>query len=73
MSAAIFEINSILNNTNRIDMETKNTKEETKCNTTSGKKAKEGKLSKIGEWLLSGKGKELGWKVSQENMKYILK
>lgn len=54
-------------------METKKTKEETKCNTTSGKKAKEGKLSKIGEWLLSGKGKELGWKVSQENMKYILK
>ena len=37
------------------------------------KKAKDGKLSKIGEWLLSGKGKELGWKVSQENMKYILK
>lgn len=37
-------------------METKKTKEETKCNTTNGKKAKEGKLSKIGEWLLSGKG-----------------
>lgn len=37
------------------------------------KKAKEGKLSKIGEWLLSGKAEELGWKVSQKNMKYILK
>lgn len=37
------------------------------------KKAKDGRLSKIGEWLLSGKGKELGWKVSPENMKYILR
>ena len=31
------------------------------------------KISKIGQWLLSGKGKELGWKVSPENMKYVLK
>lgn len=38
-----------------------------------GKKNKDGKLSKIGEWLLSGKSKELGWKVSPGNMKYILK
>ena len=36
-------------------------------------KARDGKLSKIGEWLLCGKGKELGWTVSQKNLKYILK
>ncbi len=37
------------------------------------KKANGGKLSKIGEWFLSGKGKDLGWNVAPENMKYILK
>lgn len=35
------------------------------------KKARDGKLSKIGEWLLSGKGKELGWTASQKNLIYI--
>ena len=32
------------------------------------KKARDGKLSKIGEWLLSGKGKEFGWTVSQKTL-----
>lgn len=35
------------------------------------KKAKDGKLSKIGEWFLSGKS--LGWDIEPKNMKYILK
>lgn len=37
------------------------------------KKARDGKLSKIGEYFLSGKGKELGWSIPPENMKYVLK
>ena len=37
------------------------------------KKAKDGRLSKIGEWMLSGKAKELGLYVLPENMKYILR
>lgn len=35
------------------------------------KKAKDGKLSKIGEWFLSGK--RTGWYVRDEDMKYILR
>lgn len=37
------------------------------------KKAKDGRLSKLGEWLLSGKGKQLGWKILPDDMKYILR
>ncbi len=37
------------------------------------KKARDGKLSKIGEWVLSGKSSELGLYVKPENMKYILR
>ena len=39
----------------------------------TGQQEQTRKLSKIGQWLLSGKGKELGWKVSPENMKHVLK
>lgn len=35
------------------------------------KKAREGRLSKIGEWFLSGE--KTGWYIKDENMKYILK
>lgn len=37
------------------------------------KKAKDGKLSKTGEWILSGKAKDLGLYVLPDNMKYILR
>lgn len=35
------------------------------------KKAKDGKLNKLGEWILNG-GKT-GWAISEKNMKYVLK
>lgn len=35
------------------------------------KKAKDGKLSKLGEWLLSGK--ETGLYIKEQDMKYILR
>lgn len=37
------------------------------------KKEKDGKLSRIGEWLLSGKGRELGWHITPDDMKAVLK
>lgn len=54
-------------------METKENKKQDSAEFLKEKKARDGRLSKIGEWLLSGKGKELGWTIAPENMKYILK
>ena len=54
-------------------METKKKKEQDFIKFLEEKKARDGRLSKIGEWFLSGKGKTLGWNIPPENMKYILK
>lgn len=37
------------------------------------KKEKDGKLSRIGEWLLSGKSRELGCRITPDDMKSVLK
>ena len=52
-------------------METKEQREKDFIKYLKEKKAKDGKLSKIGEWFLSGKS--LGWEIEPKNMKYILK
>ena len=61
------------NETISVNMETKENKKQDSADFLKEKKARDGRLSKIGEWLLSGKGKELGWTIAPENMKYILK
>ncbi len=40
-------------------------------NMLRAKKEKDGKLSKFGEWLLSGKS--TGWVLEDENVKYVMK
>lgn len=35
------------------------------------KKARDGKLSAIGEWMLSGKS--TGWYIKPENMRYVMR
>ena len=55
-------------------METKKTKEEKKEEFDAflrEKKARDGRLNKLGEWLLSGK--KTGWTMDKKDMKYILK
>lgn len=37
------------------------------------KKEKDGKLIRIGEWLLSGKSRELGCRITPDDMKSVLK
>jgi hypothetical protein len=50
---------------------TKEQKEEEFIQFLKDKKAKDGKLSKIGEWFLSGK--TTGYTIDKKNMRYILK
>lgn len=61
-------------------METKKTKTEKSKQVLNGqdfiqflkeKKERDGKLSKIGEWFLSGKS--TGWYIEDKNLKYILR
>ncbi len=37
------------------------------------KKEKDGKLIRIGEWLLNGKSRELGCRITPDDMKSVLK
>lgn len=54
-------------------METKKKNEQDFIKFLKEKKARDGKLSKMGEWMLSGKAKSLGLYVSPENMKYVMR
>lgn len=54
-------------------MKTKEEKEQDFIKFLKDKKAKDGKLSKIGELFLSGETNELGLYVRPEDMKYILR
>ena len=57
-------------------METKKTKEEKKEEFDAflrEKKARDGRLNKLGEWLLSGKSRELGCRITPDDMKSVLK
>ena len=53
-------------------METKkSTKKTSTIDFLKAKKTKDGKLNKLGEWILGG-GKT-GWEIADKNMKYVLK